>query len=294
MKKKVQDSLKLIEKALDEHDKPFIASSFGKDSLVVMHLAHRVDDSVPVVFANTSVNHPSVYEVVEYYREKINLIETDPECSFWDIVDKYGWPIGARSTGSNKSVSECCKQLKKKPMAEATEGFDLEFNGMNAYESWTRYCRIKADGDYKFVKSRGKNGRQVALPIAWWRVEDVWRYINNYDIKYPEVYDQEVKGFTKLGTKEKTKGVKMDRNCIRVGCWTCPLPIKYSPGVMKQLREYYPKKWQALMKSGLADEIAKLKLEGQGKLDFDGAGNYLDNETRDHWLDMRPCFFDQI
>ena len=206
-----KEAKKLIEKSLKNHDKPFISCSFGKDSLVVMHLVHQIDDSVSVFFANTTVNHPSVLKVKKYYKEKVNLIETKPECNFWDIVNDYGWPIGARSTGTNKSVSECCKKLKKKPMADATEGFDLEFNGMNAYESWTRYCRIKADGDYKFVKSRGKNGRQVALPIAWWRVEDVWRYIDKHDIVYPEIYDQPTENHSKLGYKEKVKGVKMDR-----------------------------------------------------------------------------------
>lgn len=287
---KEKEALKLVEKALQDHDKPFVSCSFGKDSLVVMHLVHQIDDSIPIVWANTGVCHPSVIEVANYYRKNVNLIEAESDVGFWDIVNEYGWPVGARSTGSNKAVSQCCKQLKKKPMAEATKGYDLEFNGMNAYESWTRYTRIKADGDYKFVKSRGENGRQVALPIAWWRVEDVWEYIEKYNIKYPKVYDQEVDGFSKYGEKKKTKGVKMDRNCIRVGCWTCPLPIKYQNGVMKQLREYYPKKWQALMKSGLADKIAEIKLGGQGSL-MDG---YYTDETRDDWLDQRPCFFDQI
>ena len=284
-------SLKLIKKALSEYDKPFISTSFGKDSLVTMHLVHRIDDSIPLVWAFTGVNHPTVYPVKKYYEEQGKKIITAKHLkTFWEIIEEYGFPIGARSTGSNKSVSNCCKYLKKEPMAQETEGYNLEFNGMTAFESWTRYTRIKADGDYKFVKSRGKDGRQVCMPIAWWHTEKVWAYIDKYSIKYPKVYDEELEGFTKRGHKEKVKGVDMDRGAIRLGCWTCPLVMKYTDKVIKQLRTYHPKLWKVLMKDkGLAKEVAKLKLNGQGDL-FEGY--FADNGDR--WLEERPCFFDKI
>lgn len=295
--KKEEKAIDLIKNALKEYDKPFIAWSGGKDSLAVMHLVHRVDENVPLLFSNTGVNHPSIYKLKKYYgKQGKTFISTKKyrEYSFWDIKNKWGWPIGARSSASNKAVTNCCKHLKKKPMAKATEGYNLEFNGMTAYESWTRYCRIKGDGTYKFVKSRGKNGRQVALPIGFWHVEDVWDYLEKYDIKYPKIYDQEVEGFTKRGRTEFVKGIPLDRDAIRVGCWSCPLPMKYTDGVMKQLRTYYPKLWKTLMDKGLADEVAKIKLDGQGKLDFDGKGSYFDDDTREHWLDRAPCFFDNL
>ena len=290
---KEKKALEVIKKSLSEYNKPFISWSGGKDSIVVMHLVHRIDDSIPLIFADTGVNHPSVREVKKHYENEAKTIistKKQRQYSFWDIVDKYGWPVGARSTGSNKPVVKCCDLLKKQPMADMTKKYDLEFNGLTAYESWTRYCRIKADGNYKFVKSRGENGRQVCMPIAWWHTGDVWDYIEKYNLTVPEIYSQEIEGFTKRGRKEKCKGVTMDRDVIRVGCWTCPLTLKYSDKVMKQLRIYYPKLWNTLMKKGLAKEIAKIKLAGQGSL-FDG---YFNKDKEDYWLENRPCFFDKI
>ncbi|MFW6016453.1 MAG: phosphoadenosine phosphosulfate reductase family protein, partial [bacterium] len=143
----------------------------------------------------------------------------------------------------------------------------------------------KADGLYKFVKSRGKNGRQVCMPIGFWHVEDVWEYIDKYEIKYPLVYDQEIDGLDKIGYKEKVKGVTMDRGMIRLGCWSCPLTIKYTDKTMKQLRKYYPKMWRFLMERGLANEIIKLKINEEESI----------NPSRiDNWLDKRPCFFDHV
>jgi len=287
---KIKKALDLVEKALAEYDRPFVSSSFGKDSLVVTDLVHRVDPSVPVVFADTGVNHPSAYKTYLYYRERKKIIRAKRVKTFWEVIEEYGWPIGARDTSSNRAVNYCCKYLKKDPMAEATEGYDLEFNGMTAYESWTRYCQIEGYGVYKFVKSRGKNGRQVCLPIGHWRAGDVWDYIEERDLEYPAVYDQPVDKFTKRGKTKIYKGVEMDDQIIRLGCWTCPLPIKNTAGVMKQLRTYYPQLWETLMQKGLAREIAERKLGGQGSL-FDG---FFSKDKENYWLENRPCFFDKI
>lgn len=291
LKNKESQALELIKKALSEHEKPFLSCSFGKDSLVVMHLVHRINKEIPIVWARTGVNHPTVYKVVDHYKKLgYKIIEANPDYSFWEIVNKYGWPIGARNTGSNTAVTQCCKELKKKPMARKTENFDLEFNGLTAFESWTRYCRLKADGLYKFVKSRGKKGRYVCMPIGFWHTNDVWDYIQKYNILYPDVYNEELEDLTKRGYRKKVKGIEMDRGMIRLGCWVCPLKIKYSDKVMKQLREYHPKLWETLMEKGLAKEVAEIKLKGQGSL-IDG---YFTEETIQYWIEKRPCFFDKI
>jgi len=291
---KEEIALNLIKKSLSEWDKPFISWSGGKDSLVVMHLVHRVNNNIPLIFADTGVNHPSIRELKKYYEreEGKEIISTTGErdYTFWDIIEEFGWPIGARSSASKKAVSKCCDLLKKKPMEETTKGYNLEFNGLTAYESWTRYCRAKGDGNYKFVKSRGKNGRQVCMPIAWWHTDNVWDYIEKYDIEYPEIYDKEVEGFTKRGVREKTKGIEMDRKAIRVGCWSCPLPMQYSSHVMRQLRTHYPNLWKTLMDKGLAEEVVKRKLGGQSTL-IDG---FYTKEKEEDWLKRRPCWFDKI
>ena len=82
----------VIETALSESSKPVVSSSFGKDSVVLLHLVHSFDKSVPVVFTNTGV---CFRETIQYYHmlEKLwdlNVHELKPEKTFWEIVEEHG------------------------------------------------------------------------------------------------------------------------------------------------------------------------------------------------------------
>lgn len=160
------------------------------------------------------------------------------------------------------------------------------FDGLTAYESDRRYMNLR---DYGIIHDHKTFGLRKVHPIAYWTVDDVWDYIEKYNIPYPNVYDNEVDDYTKRGYSEYKQGHRFDRS-IRNGCWCCSLAIKYEPNKMKQLREHYPKLWRTLMKKGLAKEIANVKLNGQGDL-FDG---YFTEEKEEYWLNNRPCFFDKL
>lgn len=49
---KLQPALDTIERALGMVERPYIAFSGGKDSLVVQHLVHQVDPEVPMVYCD--------------------------------------------------------------------------------------------------------------------------------------------------------------------------------------------------------------------------------------------------
>ena len=291
-----KEAKKLIEKHLKSHNRPVVACSFGKDSLAVLHLVKTVADELGVQFDalwnNTGVHYPDVYRVKRQLEEEwgLNIIETKAQKTFWDIVEEYGYPGVVSSARENDKASNgCCYHIKKKPTKKAIKenNWDLYFDGLTAYESDRRYMALKHD--YGISHYHKTFNLQKVHPIGFWTVDDVWNYIEKHDIPYPAVYDNEVDNYTKRGYSEQVCGHRVDR-AIRNGCWCCTLAIKSCPEKMKQLREYYPKMWQALMKNGLADKIAELKLGGQGSL-TDG---YYTEETRDDWLQRIPCFFDKI
>ena len=289
MKKKVEKALELIREQAEKHDKPVVACSWGKDSLVVLHLVNRIIDDFDVLWNNTKVHYPSVYNVKDQLQDEwgLNIVEKQAKKSFWEIVDEYGFPGVNSSDRSDKANSACCYWIKKKPTKEAIKenNWDLYFDGLTAYESDRRWLNIN---DYGLAHYHKSFGLQKVHPIGFWTVDEVWDYIEKHDIPYPDVYDNEVESYEKRGYSEQQQGHRVDR-AIRNGCWCCTLAVKSCPGKMEQLRTYYPKMWEHLMKSGLADKIAEKKLGGQGTL-TDG---YYTEETRDYWLDERPCFFDQ-
>ena len=50
--------LEQIEQCLLKHDNPVVACSFGKDSLVVLHLVLQIQPEITVVFNNTKCEFP--------------------------------------------------------------------------------------------------------------------------------------------------------------------------------------------------------------------------------------------
>jgi 3'-phosphoadenosine 5'-phosphosulfate sulfotransferase (PAPS reductase)/FAD synthetase len=291
---KEQEALKLIEEVLLKYDKPVVACSWGKDSIVVLHMVKKVADKLnkrfDVLWNNTTVHYPSVYKLKEKLEKEwnLNIVETKPSMTFWEITEEYGYPGIHSSDRSDKANAACCYNIKKKPTKKAIKEnkWDLYFDGLTAYESDRRFMNIT---EYGLSHHHKTFNLQKVHPVGWWRVKDIWEYIEKYDIPYPDVYDNEIGKYSKLGYSVDRQGHMTDR-AIRNGCWCCTLALKHSPEKMEQLREYYPKLWKTLMDKGLAKEIANFKLGGQGDMIY----GYFNDKTRDFWLRERPCFFDKI
>ena len=291
MKKKVEKALELIRDQAEEYYNPVVACSWGKDSLVVLHLVNRVIDDFQVLWNNTQLHYPSVYQIKDKLEDEweLDIVETKPSMSFPEIIEEYGFPGVNSSDRSDSANAACCYNIKKKPTKQAIKNneWDLYFDGLTAYESDRRWLNLN---DYGITHYHKSFDLQKCHPVGFWTVDDIWDYIEKHDIPYPDVYDNEVSNYTKRGYSEQICGHRVDR-AIRNGCWCCTLALKSCPEKMKQLRKYYPKMWDALMRKwGLADKIAEKKLGGQGSL----TEGYYTEETRDHWLEERPCFFDQI
>jgi tRNA(Ile)-lysidine synthase TilS/MesJ len=77
------DAEKLTKQAIERYGENLaVACSFGKDSMVVLDMARKINPNVKVVFNNTGVEFP---ETIQFKNEmvkkwKLNLIETQPYC----------------------------------------------------------------------------------------------------------------------------------------------------------------------------------------------------------------------
>jgi len=290
----IEEAKDLIRDKIKQYNKAVVACSWGKDSLVVLHLVKAVADELDIKFDvlwnNTGTHYPSVYKIKKKLEKDwdLNVIETKAQKTVWEIHEEYGYPGVGSCKRSDRANNSCCYHIKKAPTIQAVKqnDWDLYFDGLTAYESDTRWLNLQEYGKFHFHE---KFNLYKAHPIAYWTVDNVWDYIEDNDIPYPDVYDKEVDNYTKRGYSEYAMGHRFDR-AIRNGCWACTLAVKVCPEKMKQLRVYYPKLWDKLMKSGLAKEIAKHKIGERGSL-FDG---YFNEDTQDDWLNNRPCFFDSI
>ncbi|MHB8084835.1 MAG: phosphoadenosine phosphosulfate reductase family protein [Dehalococcoidia bacterium] len=261
---KIGEAFNLIRQVITEHTRPVIACSFGKNSMVVLHMARQFDPNICVLFNNTLMEYPDTYRFKNEMQKawKLNIIETKPSKTFWWVVENYGFPLYSRQ-GYRSASKNCCAYLKEYPIEKVLRQykFDLYFTGLSRHESRLREFSAKKYGKYFYSK---RFNYWKCHPILDWTEEDVWKYHELNNIPHNSFYDN----------------IPPDGFILRTGCWCCTIPIKY--GKIELLPTCYPRLWQLLLKRGFG------KLILQNKLGI----NASDEKVR-HLLRTRPCFFDK-
>jgi len=196
----------LVKQAIERYeDRIAVACSFGKDSMVVLHMALKHDPAIKVIFENTGV------EFVETIRFKnkikvewnLNLYETKPLKTYWQCIEEYGLPTTRKTRGKGSNAPKCCYYLKEKPglILQQELGVNAILTGLQACESHSRtliamrYDNKKAPymskDDVEFCSQRWytiSTNTWGYHPIMLWSTDDVWKYIEDNNIPVNEVY----------------------------------------------------------------------------------------------------------
>lgn len=173
-KRKVQNALNVIRKAITIADKPYVAVSGGKDSLTVLHLVLQIKPDVEVwhwdhgpYLMPRDIEKEIVKTIFSMCNPKQVVLESSPrlaeEAARWDYKRWYRAFYG--------TLNRVAKE----------RGWDLAFLGIRAEESYRR--KVKYDF---FVSGE----TTICCPIFDWSWRDVWAYVISSGIKYPKVYDR--------------------------------------------------------------------------------------------------------
>lgn len=186
-------TVEIIKKALENNKKPVIASSFGKDSVVLLHLVHQIDNTIPVAFNNTGVNFTETIEYMNKLKKDWNLkiYELKPKKTFWEVVKEHGYPKQSRSSKTgDKREPKCCKILKIEPLHRFIKGYkpDIIFVGLLGDEGrQRRWVYIYKGGALYEHKSERVN---KCIPLIWWTTKDIWHYHDIEKIPRNPVYEK--------------------------------------------------------------------------------------------------------
>jgi phosphoadenosine phosphosulfate reductase len=296
LKKKIKLSEDFITHVLYDHKHPIVAWSGGRDSTVLLSLVLRQKPDVDVAWVNTGVEFP---ECVRFIRRiskewQLNLHIAKPEAIFWEVTEKYGWPmLGkggsgywwsraerlerqgkiklARATRDARISAACCRILKEQPMKRLclSLGVDCVAVGCLVSESRQRFLTWAQRGQCYFSKSEN---RCTAWPLAWWTHEDILQFHRKVSLPYSPIYD--------MGHS-------------RNGCWPCLMDIRFPDNKLKALRQSHPKLWQFLIvDKGLGERIILLKraLSKDGQLPFSGSLQaYVERLVK-----QQPHYFEEI
>ncbi len=71
-------------------DQTYVSYSGGKDSIVLLHLARRINPKTPAVFLNTGLEYP---EVIRHVKATPDVTILRPTMTFYDVLCRYGYPV---------------------------------------------------------------------------------------------------------------------------------------------------------------------------------------------------------
>jgi len=191
---KVQKAKDLIRETLDKYERVALACSFGKDSMVTLHLALQVKPDI-LVF---SVMTPFKPAITRNYKSAMELE--------WRLNSKTYERQGGEKL---EDPDKCCDFYKVEPTKAAIEDLKLDawITGLRRTEGRTRT-------DYEYVETR--SGLIKVNPILDFTELDVWRYLACYEIPVNPLYKE---GYRSLGCEPCSKKEEDESETEREGRW---------------------------------------------------------------------------
>jgi phosphoadenosine phosphosulfate reductase len=195
----------VLEHALKDDDLGRVAlvSSFGAESVVLLHLISVIAPETPVLFIDTRMLFPETLDYQRKLAEELHLCDVrtiraaQPRVAFED-------PDG---TLHQFNTDACCNVRKVEPLERALAPFDGWITGRKRFQGATREA-------VDFFEAEGEHRIKVN-PLAHWGREDLEDYIvNNRLPRHPLV----AKGYPSIGCAPCTSPV-MPGEDPRAGRW---------------------------------------------------------------------------
>lgn len=166
LKRRVTEALDVIREALAIAPS-CVSVSWGKDSIVMLHLCQQVKPDILVV----SFTHPE-RELISNYKE----VQTQyAECFGLNLKN-------IEIDGDHVPAKVAQQKLWKE--------YPVNFIGLRKEESKHRSISLVKYGLIHEYTSGDKAGSYRCCPIGWWSWRDVWAYVCLHDLPYLKIYDQ--------------------------------------------------------------------------------------------------------
>ena len=185
---KVANAKLLIRESIEKYPSIALGCSFGKDSMVTLHLVLSIKKDIPVFSILADTEFKETYEFAKEIAKKYNL--------------NYKEYIFDQQKGE-----KCCGKPKVEKTKEALKNYDAWISGVRRTEGITRA---------NFEPIETKNGLTKINPILDFTELDIWRYLALNQIPINPMYKQ---GYRSLGCKLCSFPEENETETERAGRW---------------------------------------------------------------------------
>ena len=302
---KVAKTQQRIREWVDFYGKDGVYASFsgGKDSTVLLHLVRELyGNDIPAVFVDTGLEYPEIKQFVKSF-ENVEILK--PKMGFIDVITKYGYPIISKNVSrkirdakkgkewalafvngtavnnngdkskfsvekykplisADFNISEqCCTIMKKLPIhIYNKKNLMVAMTGQMTEESPIRLAKWITNGCNGFdMKS------PISNPMAFWKNQDVLRYIKENNIPICSVYGDIIsvdKDKNQYEASLTGEGKLKTTGCQRTGCIFCAFGAHHDTRFL-DMKITHPKQYNYCMNGGeFVDGIWKPNKQGLG------------------------------
>lgn len=181
-----------------------LVSSFGAESVVLLHMLSVAAPDTPVLFIDTEMLFPETLAYQRQIAERLPLTDIR-------VIRASAEQIAARDpdgTLHQRDTDACCDLRKTVPLNRALGDFDSWITGRKRFQGETRSA-------LEFFEPDPAGPRIKINPLAHWTARDVADYIANNDLpRHPLV----AKGFPSIGCAPCTSPVAEGED-PRAGRW---------------------------------------------------------------------------
>ena len=190
--------------ALREAGNIALVSSFGAESVVLLHMAAVIDRQVPVLFIDTMMLFAETLVYQQEVSERLGLRNVHVIRADADDVARDD-PYGALRL---RDTDACCTLRKTIPLQRALAGYDGWITGRKRFQAGTRAA-------LDFFEVEDDTGRIKVNPLAHWAPEDVRAYMEENRLpRHPLV----AQGYPSIGCAPCTSPVAPGED-PRAGRW---------------------------------------------------------------------------
>ena len=183
--------------------KAAVVSSFGSESVVLLHMIAQIDPATPVIFLNTG----KLFGETLRYRDRLQDV-----LGLTDIRSIAPHPADRLAQDPNgelwsKSTDACCNFRKVVPLRRALEGFSAQITGRKRFQTNARQQMEPVE----FFE-----GRFRFNPLGDWTLADIQAYMAEHNLPaHPLVED----GYPSIGCMPCTRRV-LSGEGYRDGRWS--------------------------------------------------------------------------